>query len=87
MATSPLPSREPKSGRYCYVTRASSTIPTKGDKVRSGSIRHAFSSAQKWRALLCNLYVIWDPNKMGYNQKWQNHPFVLMRPIMGGIAT
>ena len=43
MATSPLPSREPKRGRKCYVTPAFSGVPNKGDKIRSGYLTPAFS--------------------------------------------
>ena len=60
MATSPLPSRGPKRGRKCYVTPAFSGVPnakcgeqnqkgspTKGNKIRSGCLTPAFSTAQK----------------------------------------
>ena len=38
MATSPLSSRGPTSGRNCYVTPAFSGVPNKGDKIKSGCI-------------------------------------------------
>ena len=38
VATSPLPSREPKGGRNCYLTPAFSGVPRKGDKIRSGHL-------------------------------------------------
>ena len=38
MAPSPLPSREPASGRNCYVTLAFSRVPSKRHKIKSGCI-------------------------------------------------
>ena len=35
MATSPLPSGGPTSGRKCYITPAFSGVPIKGDKIRN----------------------------------------------------
>ena len=36
VAASPLPSREPKRGRNCYITPAFSGVPNKGDKIKAG---------------------------------------------------
>ena len=36
VAASPLPSRGPKRGRKCYITRAFSGVPKQGDKVKGG---------------------------------------------------
>ena len=43
MATSPLPSRGPKSGRNCYITPAFLGVSTIGDKIGSRYITPAFS--------------------------------------------
>ena len=40
VATSPLPSRGPASGRKCYVTPAFSGVPSKGDKIFGRLRRH-----------------------------------------------
>ena len=66
VATSPSPSRGPKRGLKCYVTRAFSGVPntkrreqnqkwspTKGNKIRSGYLTPAFSGAQKRTEMLC----------------------------------
>ena len=43
MASSTLPSREAKSGRNSYATRAFLGVPRRGDNISSGHITHAFS--------------------------------------------
>ena len=48
LATSPVPSRGPESGRNCYVTPAFSVLPTTRNKIRIGHITHVFSWARKW---------------------------------------
>ena len=58
MATSPLPSRGPTSGRKCDVTRVFSGVPIKGDKIRSGYLTPAFSRAYEWAEVLCNPGVL-----------------------------
>ena len=47
LATSPPPSRGPKRGHICYVTRVFSGVPNgqRGEKIRSGSLGPAFSGA------------------------------------------
>ena len=70
VATSPLPSREAKRGRRCYVTPAfpggpkdggnatsplhSRGSPSKGNKIRSGCLIIAFSETQKRAEVLRN---------------------------------
>ena len=66
LATSPLPSREPEKGRYCYVTPAFSGVPKKGDKIRNGYISSAFSGARKRAVLLCNPSILRSPQSKGY---------------------
>ena len=63
MATSPLPSRGPKSGRNCYVTRTFSGSPTKGKKIRRGRLTLAFLEGQKRAEMIRNAYVLGDPQK------------------------
>ena len=49
VATSPLPSRGPTSGRKCCVTLAFSGVPNakRGVKIRSGCLTPAFSGGPK----------------------------------------
>ena len=62
VGTSPLPSRGPTNGRKCYVTPTYSEIPrTKGDKMRSGCLTHAFSGAHKWVEMLRHPCILEDP--------------------------
>ena len=53
----------PKRGRDRYVTPAFSGIPnTKhGEKIRSGYLTPAFLGSQKGAGLLCNPYILGDP--------------------------
>ena len=74
MATSPLPSRGPKTGRKCYITPAISRVPNAkhGEKIRSGYLTLAFSGAQNRAELLRNPCSIEGPQHQarGQNQKW-----------------
>ena len=58
VATSPMPSRGPKRGRKCFVTRAFSGVTNKGDKIRSGCLNPAFSGAQKRAEVLRNPCIL-----------------------------
>ena len=51
----------PTNGRNCYVTPAFSGVPNKGDKIRSGSHKPAFSGAHKWAELLCKPCILGVP--------------------------
>ena len=59
LATSPLPSRWPTSGRICCVTPAFSGVPSKGDKIKSGYL--TFSGGHKWAELLHNPCILGGP--------------------------
>ena len=62
--------------------------PTKGNKIRSGSLTLAFSGAHKWVEMLRHPCILGEPqNKGGQNQKWEPHPCLLGSPKKGGNAT
>ena len=63
MATSPLPSWGPKTGRDCGVTSAFSGVPNtkRGGKIRSGYLTPAFLGAQKGAGLRRNLRILGGP--------------------------
>ena len=63
LATSPLPSPGPTSGRNCYVTACVLGDPREGDEIKIGYITPAFSGAQKWAESLCNPCVPGGPPK------------------------
>ena len=63
VAVSPVPSQAPKRGQNCYVSRAFSGIPNKGDKIRSGCLTLASSGAQKRAELLCIPCILEGPQK------------------------
>ena len=90
MATSPLPSQEPKRGQNCYITPAFSGILNDklGDKIRSRYLTLAFSGAQKKAELLRNPCILGDPQReaRGQNQKWLPHICLLGGPNEVGIA-
>ena len=44
--------------RKYYVTPAFSGVPTYGDKIKSGSLNHAFSGAHKWADVLRNPWIL-----------------------------
>ena len=101
--------RGPKRGRNCYVTPAFSGVPnakrgeqnqkwspTKGNKIRSGSLTPAFSRAQKRAVMLRHPCILGDPqrqargakskvvpNKGEQNQKWLIHSCLLGGPKEG----
>ena len=77
VATSPLPSQGPKSGRNCCVTPHSRGVPTKWDTIRTGHISRAISGAHDWAELLCNPCVLWGPWKWGQHPKWLHEPCLL----------
>ena len=67
MATSPLHSRGPTSGRKCYITPAFSGIPKYrgGDRIRSGYLAPAFSGAHKWAEMVHHPRILGDPQTKG----------------------
>ena len=89
LASSPLPSRGPTSGRNCYVTPAFSGIPNakRREKIRIGCLTPAFSGAQKRVGLLRHPCILGGPQQRGDNQNWLPHPCLLGGPQVGGIAT
>ena len=70
MATSPLPSRGPTIGRNCRITPAFSGVPNvkRGEKIRSGSLTHAFSQAHKWAEWQRNPCIIGGPQTREQNR-------------------
>ena len=90
VAPSPLPSRRPKRGYNCYVTRspAFSGVPNKGHEIRRGYLTPAFSGAQKRVELLRTPRILGGPQRQtrGQNQKWLPHPYLLGGPKEGGVA-
>ena len=91
VATSPRPSRGPKRGRNCYVTRAFSGVPNAkhGNKIRrSGYLTPAFSGAQNKAELLCNPCILGGPQRQAREQnqkKWLPHPGLLGGRKEGGV--
>ena len=81
LATSPLHSQGPKTGRNCYVTPAFSGVPNAkcGDKIVIRYLTPAFSRAQTWVELLRNLCILEGPQRQvqGENQIGLPHPFLL----------
>ena len=69
MATSPMPSWEPKRDRNGYLTPPFSGVPDKGGKIRSGYLTRAFVGAHKRAELLHNPYSLGGPQQGGQNQK------------------
>ena len=88
-AASPLPSREPKGGRKCYVILHSrgSPTPTAGSKIRSGYLTPAFSGTEEKRKCYITPTFSGIPKKRQRNQKWVPHPCRLGGPKQGGKAT
>ena len=70
VATSPLPSREPRRGRNCYVTPAFSGAPNakNRDKIRSGYLTPALSGAWKRPDLQPNPCVFGGPQRQERGQ-------------------
>ena len=87
MATTPLPSRGPRRGRNYYVTCASSGVPNRGDKIRSGYLTPAFSGAHKKAELLRNPCVLGGPRQRSQNHKWLCNPCVLGGPLDDGTKS
>ena len=58
VATSPLSSQGPTTGRHCYVTPALFRIPKQGDQIKRGYITFGFSRSQPWVELLHNPFVL-----------------------------
>ena len=61
---------------------------TKGDKIRKGYLKPAFSGAQKRAEVLCQPCILGgSPNTRGQKQNWLPHPCLLGGPKEGGNAT
>ena len=60
MAASPLPSRGPKRGQNCYVTRALPGVRNAKSegKIRMGGLTATFLGDQKRAELLCNYCIL-----------------------------
>ena len=88
VATSPMPSRGPRSGRKYHVTLAFLGVPNakRGKKIRIGRFTPVFSTAHKWAELIRNLYVLGGPQTRRQNQNWLPHPCLLGGPKKGSIA-
>ena len=87
VVASPPPSSGPTSGRKCYVTTTFSGVPQQGDKIRSGCLSPALFGAHKWAEVLCNPYILREPQTREQNQKWLPHPCLLGGLEVGGSAT
>ena len=88
VATAPMPSRGPRSGRKSYSTPALLGVPNgkRGEKIRFGCFTLAFSTAHKWAELLRNPYVLGGPETRRQNQNWLPHPCLLGGPKRGSVA-
>ena len=86
VATPTLPSQGPKTGQNCYLTRALSRIPKKGDKIRNGYTTPAFSWYQKWAEVRRNPCVFGRPHNRAQSQKWLPQPCLLGGQGLGGVA-
>ena len=85
VATSPVPSREPTSGRNCYLTLAFLGVSGRGDKIKSGCITPAVSVIPRRGEKIKSRYITF----LGAH-KWAELlplPCVLGGPQVGGIAT
>ena len=69
-----------KCGWNCYVTRAFSGFPMKGNKMKSGYITPAFLGAHKWAEVPPNPCILGGPHKREQNQKCLHHPCLLGGP-------
>ena len=87
MATSPLPSRGPTSGRECYITLAFSGIPKQRGQNQNW-LPHAcmLGGPQEGGNATSPLRSRGSPNKGGQNQNWVLHPCLLRDPPVGRKA-
>ena len=86
LATSPVPSRGPTSGRNCYVTPALSGCPSKRDKIKVGRLTPAFpgrGGAQGCRIAMTQLHCRGSP-RQGRNSKLAASPVPSWGPTNAG---
>ena len=88
MATSPVPSREPKRGRNCYITPQLSGVPNKGEQNKKWLPKPSHLGGQKRVELLRNPWTPGGPEcqTRGKNQQWLPHRCILGGPNNGGIG-
>ena len=83
MATSPLPSQGPTSGRKCYVTPAFLAAHNKGDKIRNAYLTPTFSRAHKRAEALCNPCILGRPPNKGTKPEVPTSPLPSQGPTSG----
>ena len=86
-----MPSQGPKKGRHCYATCVFSGAPNpkRGEKIRSGYLKPAFSAAQRRAELLRNPCILGGPQSQarGENENWLPHACLLGSPKEGVTST
>ena len=102
VASSPVPSRGPKSGGKCYVTPPFLGVPNakRGEQNETGYLTPAFSGAQKRAKMLSKPCILGGPRRQArgaksqvvpnngeQNQNWLHHPCLLGGPKECGNAT
>ena len=60
--------------------------PTKGNKIRSGSLIPAFSGAKKGPEMLCHPSILGNAQKGGARSNWLPHDYLLGCPNKAGNA-